>query len=108
MAIAKSSNSSTETASVASESASTTDVSQKKKKRKKSPRQSDDGQNTDTVGDECSAAELELKQTQQWLLSQMRTGLSSSAASSSRFLFVVFCHFLWFSVHVGYLLTCHI
>jgi len=96
MAIAKSSDASTETASVVSESASA-DVPQR---RKKSRRQSDECANavdaaSISISGHCNDAQMELKQEQRWLLRQMQTGFTS--ATTTRFVFavilLVFIHF---------------
>jgi len=96
MAIAKSSDASTETASVVSESASA-DVPQR---RKKSRRQSDECANavdaaSISISGHCNDAQMELKQEQRWLLRQMQTGFTS--AITTRFVFavilLVFIHF---------------
>ena len=104
MALSKSSGTSTETASVVSESASTTDVPQRKK-RKKSRRPSDDSENAaDTasisVSGHCNDAQMELKQEQQWLLTQMQTGLPLTA--TTRFaVAVTISHLLWSPYGIG-------
>jgi len=91
LALAKLSNTGTsaDTASVASETGST-DVP-RRKKTKKGRRQSGDSENADAVSTPAICAsnseQLELKQTQQWLFTQMQTGLTSAAAN--RFVFSV-------------------
>jgi len=93
-AISKTPGTASDTASVVSETGSSV-APQRKKKKNRNRHQSDDSDNVKAMmsssADDFTGAEAELKQTQQWLLTQMKTGVAS--AVSSRFVFVIGWHF---------------
>jgi len=86
-----------------------TDAPQRKqKKKRRKSRQSEDCENADAVSSsaagDCNSIQMELKQTQQWLLMQMQTGPVSAACS--RFVVVVFCHFVFRQVETLKVISC--